>query len=100
MVPIKLSKTFKAIVENNKNKRKIKELFSDNGAEYVNKQFEIALTKYGIIHSTTPAYTKEPNGLIERINLTLFNKVRSLLIQSNTPHLFMGRSTITCLLYI
>ena len=91
---------FKAIVENNKEKRKIRELFSDNGGEYINKQFENSLTKNGIIHRTTPAYTKEPNGLIERINLTLFNKVRSFLIQSNTPHYLWGEALLhACYIY-
>jgi hypothetical protein len=61
------------------NKRKIKEFFTDNGREYINKRFEITLNKYGIIHRITPPNTKKPNGFIERINLTLFNKVRTLL---------------------
>ena len=69
------------MVENQLNKQ-IKEIFTDNGTEYVNDDFLIILGKYGIIHRKTPIYTKEPNGLIERINLTLMNKVRCLLIQS------------------
>ena len=77
---------FKNLVENNKDNRKIREFFTDKGGEYINKDFYLALNKYGIKHRTTPSYTKEPNGLIERINLTLFNKVRALLIQSNSPN--------------
>jgi hypothetical protein len=84
---------FKAIVENAKGKR-IKEFFTDNGTEYINKEFEFALTKYGISHKLPPSYTKEPNGLIERINLTLFNKVRSMLIQSNSPNYLWGEALL------
>ena len=69
------------MVKNQLNKQ-IKEIFTDNGTEYVNDDFHILLGRYGIIHRTTPIYTKEPNSLIERINLTLINKVRCLLIQS------------------
>ena len=87
----KAFENFKAIAENAKGKR-IKEFFTDNGTEYINNQFEMALTKYGISHKLTPTYTKEPNGLIERINLTLFNKVRSMLIQSNSPNYLWGEA--------
>jgi hypothetical protein len=78
---IKKFTLYKQLVENQLNK-KIKEIFTDNGKEYVNDNFHILLGRYGIIHRTTPIYTKELNSLIERINLTLINKVRCLLIQS------------------
>ena len=82
---IQAFETFMNKVENNKNGKRIREFFSDNGGEYINKHFKITFNKHGIIHNTTPAYTKEPNGLIERINLTLMNKVRAFLIASNAP---------------
>ena len=85
---------FKALVENNTQNKRIHELFTDNGKEYINKHFRIALNKYGILHRTSPNYTKEPNGLIERINLTLFNKVRSLLIYSNSPKYLWGEALL------
>lgn len=85
---------FKAIIENTNNNT-IKEFFTDNGKEYINKRFKISLNKYGIIHNTTPAYTKEPNGLIERINLTILNKVRSFLIASNTPKTLWGEAMLS-----
>jgi transposase InsO family protein len=62
----------------------IKEIFTDNSKEYINNDFAIYIRKYSIIHRKTPIYTKEPNSLIERINLTLLNKLRSLLIYSKT----------------
>jgi transposase InsO family protein len=80
--------------ENNKNKKRIREFFSDNRPEYTNKYFQKALNNYGIIHNTTPIYTKEPNSLIERINLTLLSKVRSLLIMVNTPRYLWGEALL------
>lgn len=75
---------YKNKAENLSNKR-IKEFFIDNSGEYINKRFKISLNSYGITYYTVPLYTKELNGLIERINLTLLNKVRAMLIQANLP---------------
>ena len=66
----------------NQNNITIKEFFSNNGKEYINKDFELLFNKFGIIHLQTPVYIKEPNGLIERINLTLMNKVKYFLFLS------------------
>jgi hypothetical protein len=77
------------------NERPIKEILTDNGSEYINRSFEIYLNKLGIIHNTTPAYTKEPNGLIERINKTLMTKVRLLISTSNLPSYLWGEALYT-----
>ena len=78
--------TFKAKAENQTSlKHKIKILSSDNGTEYVNKRFKITLNKAGIIYQTTALYTKEQNGNAKRINRTLLNKVRCILLNSNLP---------------
>jgi hypothetical protein len=72
-------------IKNNKN-RHIKEFFIDNRKEYINKKLKIISIKYNIIYKLSPIYTKEPNSLIKRINLTLLNKVRSILIQLGAPN--------------
>jgi hypothetical protein len=72
----------------------IKEIFTDNGKEYINKQFNNITNKYGIIHSKSPIYTKEPNGFIERINLTLMNKVRAILANSKAPNYLWGEALL------
>ena len=93
---------FKTIAENqansnsnntNTNKR-IKVLSTDNGTEYINKRFKIALNKAGIIHQTSCPYTPEQNGFIERINRTLMNKVRSLLLNSNLNKKMWGEALL------
>ena len=58
---------------------------------YINNNFEILFTNCGIIHSKTPFIQKEPNGLIERINLTLMNKVRSFLFTSKVNKNLWGK---------
>ncbi len=93
---------FKARAENKatKNKkatkkRSIKVFSTDNGTEYVNKRFKITLDNAGIIHQTSAPYTKEQNGNAERINRTLLNKVRCLLLSSNLPQYMWGEAILT-----
>jgi len=74
-----------AILIKNQTGINIKELFTDNSTKYINKILNEFTTKKNIIHSTSPIYTKEPNNLIERINLTLINKIRTILINSKLP---------------
>ncbi|GKA12388.1 retrovirus-related pol polyprotein from transposon TNT 1-94 [Tanacetum coccineum] len=45
--------------------------------------------------SGKPDGTPQQNGLAERINRTLLNKVRCLLIQSSLPDLFWAKATVT-----
>lgn len=86
-------KRFKARSENNP-EYSIKILKTDNGTEYTNKGFSTLLDSSGIIHEYSPVYTKEPNGLAERINLTIFNKIRALLYNSRLPKAFWGDAAL------
>ena len=47
---------------------KVKVLRSDNGTEYINKDFSDFLSSLGIIHQTTCVSTSEQNGVAERKN--------------------------------
>ena len=87
---IKAFVEFRAIAENNKGKKRIRVLATDQGREYINDDFKITLQNLGILHQITPAYTKEPNGLIERPNRTLMNKVRAIIYTANLPRKFWG----------
>jgi len=49
----------------------IKRIRTDNGGEYIGKEFTDACTQMGIIHETTAPYTSEHNGIAERYNRTL-----------------------------
>ena len=89
-------KAYKNRSENQTNTT-IKEIFTDNSNEYINNDFAMYIRKYGIIHRNTPIYTKEPNGLIERINLTLLNKLRSLLIYSEANQNLQGKALLAAI---
>ncbi|KAH9649072.1 hypothetical protein KPL70_025842 [Citrus sinensis] len=66
----------------------------DNGLEYCNKLFEEFCEKNGIQRHKTVTYTPQQNGLAERMNKTLVEKVRSpsTAIDCKTPmELWSGR---------
>ena len=69
---------WKKMVENQTG-RKIKVLRSDNGTEYRNDQFSILCKKEGISRHFTVRDTPQQNGVAERMNRTLLEKVRCML---------------------
>lgn len=54
---------------------KVKRFRTDRGTEYL-AEFEEFLALEGIVHETSAAYTPEQNGIAERYNRTLLEKVR------------------------
>ncbi|KAI3635416.1 hypothetical protein MIR68_006550 [Amoeboaphelidium protococcarum] len=68
---------------------------SDNAQEYLSTEFQDYMLVNGIAHEPTVPYTPQQNGISERKNLTLFNKIRAMLIQSELPERFWGRAALT-----
>jgi Reverse transcriptase (RNA-dependent DNA polymerase)./Integrase core domain. len=87
-------KDFKKLVENQK-ERKLKCLQSDNGTEYLSKEFDEYLRKHGIKRRLAIAYNPEQNGTAERKNRTLLEMARCLLIQSGLPSSFWAEAVST-----
>ena len=59
---------------------KIKEFRTDNGREYLSNEFQKYLKEHGIKHSTSPEYCPQSNGKAERLNRTLIEKARCMII--------------------
>lgn len=91
-------RNFKAMVENETNK-KIKTLRSDNGGEYVNKEFSKFLEENGIHHQLTVAQTPQQNGKSERANRTVVEMARCLLISSGMPD-FLWAEAVNTAVYL
>ncbi|KMQ81673.1 retrovirus-related pol polyprotein, partial [Lasius niger] len=68
--------------------RKIKTVRSDNGREYVNMEFSKFLTDAGIRHQTTIPHSPQQNGRAERMNQTIVDKARCLLLDANLDKTF------------
>eukprot|EP00171_Calliarthron_tuberculosum_P005108 IDg5108t1 len=62
----------------------IKALRSDGGGEYTSTEFKDYLDKNGIAQQFTVAYTPQQNGVAERMNRTLKDLTRSMLVQKRT----------------
>jgi len=54
-------------------------LRSDKGGEFLNEELGAKLKELGVVHEPTTAYSPESNGLAERTNRTIMEKVRSIL---------------------
>jgi hypothetical protein len=65
--------------------KRIRTFQTNLGGEYVNKEFSDFNKTEGISHNRTAPHTKEPNGLIERVNRTIMEKVRSMIYTANLP---------------
>jgi transposase InsO family protein len=87
-------KDFYALVGNQYN-AKIEVLRSDNGTEYVNKDFDYFLSSNGIIHQTTCVDTAAQNGVAERKNRHLLEVARSHMFEMNVPKFLWGEAIKT-----
>lgn len=73
----------------------VKVLRTDNGTEYVNKEFDEYLSSFGIIHQTTCPGTSEQNGLAERKNRHLLEVTRCLMMEMNVPKFLWTEAVMT-----
>lgn len=85
---------WKALVEK-ATKRKIRTLRTDNGGEYTSSQFADYLKVEGIRHELTVPKTPQQNGVAERLNRTLVEMARSMLLDSKLPKKFWGEAIST-----
>ena len=70
-------------------------LRSDNGGEYTSVEFQSYLMKEGIKHELTVPRSPEQNGVAERLNHTLVESVRSMLIGAHLPQRFWAEALST-----
>ena len=68
---------------------------TDNGGEYTSKKFEEFLKSEGIRLECTIPKTPEQNGVAERLNRTLVESARSMLLHARLPHEFWAEAIST-----
>ena len=64
---------------------KLQILCSDNGGEYINKEFQAYFQLHGLIHETFCAQTPQQNGVAERKHRHILETARALLIGAHMP---------------
>jgi len=71
-------KEWKALKEKESGKQ-VKQFRTDGGGEYTSKKFAEYLKSEGILKETTTPYTPQSNGVVERANRTIMERVRCML---------------------
>jgi len=89
-------KIFKNMVENETD-LKIKCVRTDNGTEYVNKDLKSFFLQHGIKHQTTVPYSPQQNGVAERANRTIMEKVRAMLTDANLSKNYWAEAANTAI---
>ena len=85
---------WKALIEKSSGK-KLKTLRTDNGGEYTSTKFTAYLKAEGVRHECTIPKTPEQNGVAERLNRTLVESSRSMLLDAKLPHKFWAEAVST-----
>ncbi|GJW01142.1 retrovirus-related pol polyprotein from transposon TNT 1-94 [Tanacetum coccineum] len=71
---------------------------TDNGTEFVNHTLKAYYEEVGISHQTSVARTPQQNGVVEKINCTLVEAARTMLIFSKSP-LFLWEKAVATTCY-
>jgi transposase InsO family protein len=67
---------------------------TDGGGEFVNTELAKQLQDMGITHEVTPAYSPESNGMAERANRTIMEKLRSMQSWAELPNYFWAECAV------
>lgn len=89
---------FKSMAET-KHGVKIGAIRCDNGGEYTSKRFKSLCEKDGIQIQYSVPYTPQLNGVAERMNRTLVEKVRSMIADARVERIFWGEA-IYCATFV
>ncbi|KAH9754238.1 hypothetical protein KPL71_015385 [Citrus sinensis] len=87
-------KAWKTLIETQTN-RKVRRVRTDNGLEFCNKQFDVLCEKSGIQRHKTVRHTPQQNGLAERMNRTLMERVKCMLFHSKLPKTLWAEALCT-----
>ena len=79
----------------NQTGKKVKHLRTDNGLEYLSSDFNNFCKEKGIVRHRTIPGTPQQNGVAERFNRTLLERIRCMLISSGLPKTFWGEAANT-----
>ncbi|GJY39565.1 retrovirus-related pol polyprotein from transposon TNT 1-94 [Tanacetum coccineum] len=76
----------------------VKNIHTDNGTEFVNQTLRSYYESVGISHETSVARSPQQNGVVERLNRTLVEAARTMLIYAKAP-LFLWAEAVTTACY-
>jgi transposase InsO family protein len=85
-------KSYEAWAITQQNCKAIKVLRSDRGGEFLSKAFDDHLAKAGTARKLTPHDTPQLNGVAERLNRTLLERMRALMHTTGLPKSLWGEA--------
>eukprot|EP00742_Colponemidia_sp_Colp-10_P019010 GILJ01022017.1.p1 GENE.GILJ01022017.1~~GILJ01022017.1.p1 ORF type:complete len:919 (-),score=103.72 GILJ01022017.1:30-2786(-) len=91
-------KEYEAMITNMTGK-KIKAIQMDNGGEYSSREMTMWLKAKGIMINRTMPYTPQQNGIAERTNRVIQERVTAMLLDANLPKQFWGEAAL-CAVYL
>lgn len=78
-----------------RNEKKLKTLRTDNVLKFLSNEFKDYCSKEGIHRHLTVRGMPQQNGLAERMNCTLFERIRCLMSNANMPKCFWEEALMT-----
>ncbi|KAG8481224.1 hypothetical protein CXB51_025964 [Gossypium anomalum] len=87
-------KSWKIMIEKQTGKQ-IKYLHTDNGLEFCSDEFNRLCKSEGIVRHLTVRHTPQQNGVAERMNRMIMEKVRCMLSNANLPKSFWAEAAST-----
>ena len=92
---LKILKEWKPMVENQAGTT-LKVLRTDNAKDFTGQDtITPFLRNSGVLHEKTTPYSSSSNGIAERMNRTLLNMVRPMLLRSKIPAIFWAEAALT-----
>ena len=91
---IAMFKEWKIMIEKQKGKQ-IKCLYTDNGLEFCSDEFDALCRSEGIVRHHTVVGTPQQNGVAERMNKTIMEKVRCMLSNAKLSKSFWAKAAST-----
>ena len=79
----------------NQSGKHLKAVRTDRGREYVNSELQAYFDNKGVVHNTTAPYTPEQNGVAERFNRTLMERVRAMLQDAQLEEEYWSAAALT-----
>ena len=77
----------------------LKNMRSDNGGEYIGKEFIKYCKSLGVAKNLTIPYSPQQNGVAERMNRTLVEMARSMLYHAGLPLNMWAEALSLCCLF-
>jgi transposase InsO family protein len=74
---------------------KTKAVRTDNGLEYLNDELVQYFKDKGVHHQKTVPYNPEQNGAAERLNRTILERTRAMLLDANMPQELWAEAAVT-----